>query len=400
MPLSDAACRNAKPREKPFKIFDGGGLHLLVNPNGSKLWRLATPLNGKGILMSFGRYPEVPLADARAQAFAAKEAIAKGIDPRRLGAGESRIVSRHDPLSFQALAIEWHALQCPGWVDAHAERVLSRFKRDVFPEIGERRIDSIEPPDVLEVIRKVEARGALDVSRRLRQQIGAVFRFAIAKGVATRDPSADITAALASRPRVRHHAKLKAAEIQDFYKRLIEYDGDRQTRLAIEFIMHTFVRTSELRFATLAEFDTKADHPVWRIPPERMKRPFEHVVPLTPQSLEIFEELKTLAGKSPLLLPGKTPEKPISANTMIFALYRMGYHSRLTMHGFRGTASTILNESGRFDPDWIERQLAHVEENKIRGAYNAAQWLTQRTDMMRWWSNYLSREKQLATMLS
>lgn len=349
--------------------------------------------------MSFGRYPEVSLVEARARSYSAKQAIAQGIDPRNIDKPIDTPVSRHDPLSFESLAREWHALQCPGWVEAHAERVMSRFKRDVFPEIGARRIDDLEPPDVLAVVRKAESRGALDIARRLRQQMSAVFRYAIAKGVANRDPARDVGDALVARPRVKHHASLKAGEIRDFYTRLLNYDGEVQTRLAIEFVMHTFVRTSELRFAPIAEFDPEAQQPVWRIPAQRMKRPFEHVVPLSRQALDIFKQLRAIAGESHLLLPGRHPGKPISANTMIFALYRMGYHSRLTMHGFRGTASTILNESGRFDPDWIERQLAHVEENKIRGAYNAAQWLTQRTEMMQWWSDYLDREKQLATML-
>lgn len=381
MPLSDATCRNTKPGEKQKKLSDGGGLYLLILPTGGKSWRLGYRFDGKQKAISFGQYPAVSLAEAREKRDEAKKLLAAGKDP----------AAREAPKpsdTFEAIARRWHDNEKDGWVKAHADRVLSRIERDVFPAIGAKPITSIEAPEILDLLRQVEARGAMDISKRLRQSIGAVFRFAIAEGKARHNPAADVGDALKPKPKVKHFASLKAGEIPDLIASINAYDGEAQTRLALLFTLHTFVRTSETRFAAWSEFeDLDGTAPLWRIPGARMKMGREHLVPLSPQVVGLLQELRAL-NDGPYLFPGAGGRGVMSQNTMIFALYRMGYHSRLTVHGFRSMASTVLNEA-HFSPDWIERQLAHVEENKIRGAYNAAEWLPGRREMMVWWSNYL-----------
>ena len=370
--LSDAACRNAKPTEKQRKLTDDKGLYLLVLPSGGKSWRYAYRFDGKQKALALGQYPAVSLVAARGKRDDARKLLDAGIDPSAEAKSDT----------FESFARRWHDTNKGQWVPAHAERVLSRIERDVFPTLGQRPITQIEAPDVLDVLRKVEERGALDISKRLRQSIGAVFRFAIAEGKAKTNPAADVGDALKPKPKVKHFAALKAADVPALVQAIRAYDGEAQTRLALLLTLHTFVRTNETRFARWSEFeDLDGDAPLWRIPKERMKMGREHLVPLTPQVVAILRELREV-NDGDMLFGG------MSQNTMIFALYRMGYHSRLTVHGFRRMASTILNEQG-FNRDWIERQLAHVDD-EVRGAYNAAEWLTGRREMMQWWSDYLS----------
>ena len=370
--LSDAACRNAKPSEKQRKLTDDKGLYLLVLPSGGKSWRYAYRFEGKQKALALGQYTAVSLVAARGKRDDARKLLDAGIDPSAEAKSDT----------FESFARRWHDTNKGQWVPAHAERVLSRIERDVFPTLGQRPITQIEAPDVLDVLRKVEERGALDISKRLRQSIGAVFRFAIAEGKAKTNPAADVGDALKPKPKVKHFAALKAADVPALVQAIRAYDGEAQTRLALLLTLHTFVRTNETRFARWSEFeDLDGDAPLWRIPKERMKMGREHLVPLTPQVVALLRELREV-NDGDMLFGG------MSQNTMIFALYRMGYHSRLTVHGFRRMASTILNEQG-FNRDWIERQLAHVDD-EVRGAYNAAEWLTGRREMMQWWSDYLS----------
>lgn len=382
MPLTDAACRGAKPDPtgKPRKMADGGGLLLFVSPSGGKLWRMRYRFGGKEKVLSFGAYPQVTLADARALRDKAKRALADGLDP---GANAKAALSAPAGDSFEAVAREWIKAQSVTWSPAHTARILSRFERDAFPAIGSIPIAELTAPQILEMLRRVEDR-APDVAGRIRMTTGAIMRYAIATGRASRDPAADLRGALKPTPRVKHMARIEAGELSGFLWKLHRYDGEPQTRYAIEFVMHTFVRTKELRFGAWREIDGD----VWRIPAARMKRQRDLIVPLTPQSLAILAKLKELAGDSEWIVPGRSG-KPMSENTMLYALYRLGYHGRATIHGFRGLASTVLNESGLWSADAIEKQLSHEPADKVRRAYNAAQLLPERRRMLEWWSEYI-----------
>ena len=241
------------------------------------------------------------------------------------------------------------------------------------------------------MIRAIEQRGAVELAKRLLQITGQIFRFAIATGRARRDPTQDLRGALRSPGPQKHRAALKAIDLPAFLRALESYEGDELTALGIKLVLHTFVRSAEARFATWSEFEgLEGPMPLWRIPAERMKARAEHLVPLTPQVVELLSQIRSSRRGSHLLFPSPARHGVISENTWIYAIYRLGYHSRVTVHGLRGTASTILNEHG-FNRDWIERQLAHTERNGVRAAYNAAEWLADRRSMMRWWSDYLEQ---------
>lgn len=386
MPLSETSCRNAKARERAYKLSDGEGLYLFVQPTGSKLWRLAYRFGGKQKTLAFGIYPYVSLADARGKRTDAKRALAAGRDP---GAKDGdRPVE-----TFEGVARRWFGQEAEAWAKSHSGRVWSRIERDALPAIGGKPVNAIRPPEVLALLRKVEDRGAVEVAKRLRQSISAIFKFAIAEGIAEFNPASDVGEALRPTPRVRHFATIRADELPELLEKIEGYAGGELTRLALLFALHTFVRTNELRFATWAEIeDLDGKEPLWRIPASRMKMRREHLVPLTPAAVRLLRAARRFE-EGPYVFPGMRG-KPMSENTMIYGLYRAGYHSRLTVHGFRRLASTTLNEAG-FPSDHIERQLAHVEENRIRGAYNAAEWLPGRREMMNWYSDFIERQWQV-----
>ena len=389
MPLSDVACRNAKPAASAVKLADAGGLYLYVAPTGGKLWRCDYRHNGKRRTASFGAYPHVGLSEARRRRDRLKEQLAHGIDPSVAAKEEKRAARGAVANSFEAVAREWYAAKRPGWTAGYADRLLSRLEADVFPAFGARPIAGIEPPEVLAAVRKVEGRGAVELAKRELQVSGQVFRFAVATGRAQRDPTRDLVGALKSPVRKQHHRALVREDLPGFLAALDSYDGEPRTRLALKLIVLTFVRTSELRAAEWKEFERlDGDEPMWRIPAARMKMRFEHLVPLAPQTVAVLQALRPLCGRSALLFPSPGKEGVMSNNTMLFALYRMGYHGRATVHGFRGVASTWLNEAG-FPSDWIERQLAHDERNEVRGAYNSAQYLPGRRQMMAAWADHL-----------
>ncbi|MEJ6008745.1 tyrosine-type recombinase/integrase [Novosphingobium aquae] len=405
MPLTETAAKNAKPREQAFKLSDGGGLFLLVQPNGSKLWRLKYRFDGKEKLLSFGAYPDVGVAAARDKRNAAKVQLSEGCDPMKNKAQASASGAE----TFRVIAERWHENRKSALNPAHAERVWSRLERDVLPFFGEKPIQEITPPDVLEMVRKIEARGALDISRRAKQGVGQVFQFAIACGLAGSDPTAHLRGALKPRPRVKHMSRIPLSEVPSLIEKLEGYEaeGERRsaiTRDAVMFALLTWVRTKELRFAVKPEFeDLDGNNPLWRIPAHRMKMGREHLVPLSFAAAAIAKRM-IQSSKHEFLFPGKTPEKPISENTMIYALYRLGYHTRQTVHGFRGLASTWANEQlvevgkpvswiRKYHEDWVELQLAHSESNEVRGAYNAAEYLAPRRHMMQDWADFLSGGK-------
>lgn len=398
MPLTDTAIRALKPDTKPFKRADGGGLNLQVNPNGSKLWRLAYRFEGRQKLLSGGRYPEVSLAQARSWRDEAKAALAKGLDP----SDERKREKRHAALAalndFETVAREWYDSRKPKWSERYARITLRRIEADIFLALGRIPISKIEPADILATIRRVEARGSVDMARRLNNHIGEIFKYAVALGVAQRDPSRDITAALKERPPVKHRAAMPRSELPTFFGKLEAEPLEPQTRIALLLTIYTLVRTNETRFAKWSEFENlEGKEPLWRIPPERMKMRSEHLVPLAPSVVSMLAELRALGFAGPHLFPG-TRLGVMSENTMLYALYRLGYHKKATVHGFRGTGSTILNETGKFEPDWIERQLAHDERDQIRAAYNSAQYLKQRRRMLEWWANYLDDDRAVGVM--
>jgi len=388
MPLTATACKNAKAKAKPYKLFDGGGLHLVVQPNGSRLWRMSYRWSGKPRTLSFGAYPTLELVEARAARDAAKRTLASGRDPSQVKREQALAAKIAATNTFEAVAREWYEHWKTGCVDAYTHRVMSRLEADVFPAIGRRPIADLNAPEILDMLRKIEARGVHETARRVKQYVSAIFRFGIITSRCERDPSADLKGALTARGEPERRKAMPRGELPAFLRALESYDGKAQTLLGLKLVVHTFLRTTEVRAGKWSEIsDMDSGSPLWRIPGERMKRRLDHVVPLSRQVVGILQELKALTGNSDRMFPSPGKDGVMSNNTMLFALYRMGYHGRATTHGFRAVASTLLNESNLFQPDWIELQLAHVERNKIRGAYNAAQHLPERRKMMQWWSD-------------
>ena len=388
MALTDTQVKQRKPKTKPFRLSDGGGLYLQVQPKGGKYWRLAYRYAEKQKTLAFGVYPHISLADARKKRDEAKKYLSKGIDPSNLMSKKVRKRSEieNQENSFEAIAREWHELQKGAWSESHAERVLASLSSEAFNDIGTIPIQDVTAPHVLAVLRKIEKRGALEIASRVLQRCSAIFRYAIQTGRVEHNPVTDLQGALRTK-KVEHRSALTQAELPIFLEKLNVYEGNTITQLALRLVILTFVRSGELRGATWSEFDL--ENAEWRIPAKRMKMRKEHIVPLSEQALKVLIELKPITGKHDLVFPSeRTWKKSMSENTMLYAMYRMGYHGRATVHGFRATASTILNESG-FKPDVIERQLAHIERNKVRAAYHRSEYLEERKTMMQWWADFI-----------
>ena len=389
--LSAVECKNASSNGAGIrKLHDGDGLYLWVYLDGRKYWRLRYWQAGKEKSLSLGVYPKVPLSDARKKRDDLRKQLESNLDP----SAERKATNLRKKLSaensFEAVALEWFDKQRHIWVPHHAENVKRRLDANIFPILGKRPLDQIEAPELLQAIRRIEDRGSYDLAHRVLQVCGQVFRYGIATGRCTRNLTADLRGALT--PHVKQHqAVVRPEELPDLLKAIAEYDeiGGKQTRLALQLLAQTFVRTNELIGAEWTEFDL--DQALWSIPAGRMKMKTEHLVPLSSQSLTILSELRSLAGSSRFVFPGRNSNKPISNNTMLFALYRLGCKGRMTGHGFRAVASTILNETGNFKPDVIERQLAHCERNEVSGGYNRAEYLPARKRMMQYWGDYLDK---------
>lgn len=388
MPLSEVKARNAKPKSKPYKIADGEGLFLLVTPAGGKYWRLKYFFEGKEKLLALGVYPEVGLADARERRRDARKLLSAGKDPAQEKKESKQQTRQNSANCFESVAREWFENQKPGWTERYYRTTVWRLEMYVLPRIGHRPIAEITALEVLEMLRELEAKGILDTTRKMKQITGRVFMYAVATGRAERNPVPDLQGALKT-PVVKHRSYLTEAELPDYLKKLEAYDGSVQTKTALQLLLLTFVRTTELRAARWAEIDW--DKAEWRIPADRMKMREAHIVPLAKQVIIALRKQQELSGNREHVFPNEhNPSKFMSENTMLYALYRMGYHSRATGHGFRSTASTILNEHG-FRPDVIERQLAHGERNKVRAAYNHAQYLRERREMMQWWADFIDQ---------
>lgn len=388
MALTDTAVRNAKPSEKPRKLTDGKGLFLLVHPNGGKYWRLKYRIDGKEKLLALGVYPDVSLAAAREGRDQARKLLANDIDPGAFRQAQKRATKAATEDSFEAVAREWYTKHSPNWSESHGSRIIRRLERDVFPWLGSRPIAAITAPELLDVLRRIEDRGALETAHRAHQNCGQVFRYAIATGRAERDPAADLRGALPP-AKVRHHPSLTDSKaIAELLRAIDGYQGAFVTKCALRLAPLVFVRPGELRRAEWAEIDLDAAE--WRIPAEKMKMRAPHIVPLSTQAVAILRELEPLTGAGRYLFPSvRTSERPMSENTINAALRRLGYDKdSMTGHGFRSMASTLLNEQG-WNRDAIERQLAHAERDSVRAAYNYAEHLPERRSMMQHWADYL-----------
>lgn len=384
--LSATKIKNAKGKDKPYKLADGGGLYLLVKPDNSKYWRLKYRLHGKEKNLALGVSPGVSLSEVRKEAGKAKEQIRAGVDPVLI---RKREKANKTGNTFRVVAKEWHDKQKGRWSEDHAARVWDSLTTDVFPSIGDIPIQDIKTLDCLAVVRAVEGRGALDTAGRVKQRMSSVFRYAVQTARTEINPADQLQGIIATR-KVTHRASLKAEELPDFLCKLEDYQGYVLTKLALKLLMFTFVRPGELRLARWDEFDIEARQ--WRIPAERMKMKEAHIVPLSNQALAVLEELRPITGHYDLVFPGvRNVRTPMSENTLTYAIRkRLGFDA--TAHGFRSTASTILNETG-FRHDVIERQLAHAERNKVRAAYHHSQYLEERTQMMQWWADYLGTQR-------
>lgn len=386
MALTNLQVKNAKTQDKPYSLTDGGGLQLLIPLRGPKTWRFAYRFEGRQKTMTIGKYPDVSLTDARTARDVAKGHLANGVDPADVNK-EKKAASKPKATgpTFKDVAIEFHDIWKSGKNKAHIERVWGRLERDAFPEIGDKPLTAIQPMDIVAMIRKVEERGAIDVSRRLKQKCGEVFGYGIAMGYTTNDPTSHVNKALRPKPKVEHMPRVALKDIPKLLHAIDGYRVSDITRLGMQFTLLTATRTGEVRGATWSEIEGD----LWRIPGSRMKMGREHLVPLSRQTQALLKEIKK-HGRGDYLFPGPRRSQ-INSNFMINGLYDLGFRGVQSIHGFRSLFSTYLNETGKFQRDWVEIQLAHSDSDEIRSAYNSAEYLPQRVEMMQFWADELDR---------
>ncbi len=386
MKLNARQVETVKPKEKSYKLTDGGGLYLEVSASGAKYWRMKYRYGGKEKRIAFGVYPHVSLADARQKREAAKKLLASGTDPGETKKAEKLAQKIAMENSFELMAREWHKNKADRWSLRYREEIIDTFEKDIFPFIGRRPIADIKPMELLETLKRMEKRGALEKMRKVRQRCGEVFRYAIITGRAEYNPAPDLASAL-STPKKQHYPFLSAEEMPYFIRDLEGYTGSIITKNAAKILMLTGVRTKEMRFATWQEIDLESG--LWEIPAERMKMRRPHIVPLSTHVIALFKQLLPITGHYPYIFIGRNDrKKPISKETVNQVIELLGYKGRATGHGFRHTMSTILHEQG-YDSAWIELQLAHVDKNSIRGTYNHAQYLEKRRDMLQWYADQI-----------
>lgn len=402
MALTDVAVRNAKPGDKPYKLTDGAGMFLLVTPAGGKLWRLKYRVDGREKLLAIGAYPETSLSDARKRREDARGMIAQGKDPSREKQRDKVRSRARATDTFTALANEYCAKRRrdgeKGWSPATATR--SEYLLSLLnSSIGRLAIADIEPADVLAAVRKIEAKGNLESARRTLQLASMVFRYAVATARLRSDPTRDLRGALTA-PTVTHYGAITDAKgVGELLRAIDGYEGQGLTKLALQFAPHVFVRPGELRHAEWEEFDLDAG--VWNIPAGKMKMGKAHHVPLSKQAVAILKQLHAATGPTGYAFPSiRTRTRPMSENTLNAALRRLGYASNeMTAHGFRAMASTLLNESGKWNPDAIERALAHADSDKVRAAYHRGAHWKERVEMAQWWSDYLDQLRKGADVV-
>ncbi len=391
MPLTDTAIRNAKPQNKQYKLTDERGMYLLVNKAG-KYFRFDYRFAGKRKTLALGVYPDVKLVEAREKRDEARKKIANGVDPSQVRKVQKSILVEQSENSFEAIAREWHGKYSSGWAASHAKKIIRRFELHIFPFLGSRPISDITPPELLAVLRRVESQGILETAHRAQQNCGQVFRYAIATGRAERDPSSDLRGALTPAKHQRMATITEPKKIGELLRAIDGYEGTPVSQCALRLAPLVFVRPGELRHAEWEEIDFNIAE--WRIPAEKMKMKDPHIVPLSIQAVKILKYIEPITAQGRYVFPGvNTKSRPMSENTVLAALRRMGYtKEEMSGHGFRAMASTVLHEKG-WPSDIIERQLAHAERNSIKAAYNHAQHLPERRKMMQAWADYLDTLK-------
>ena len=399
MKLTDAFLRGIKATDKAQKYPDGGGLYLYVSPTGGKLWRMDYRFEGKRKTLSLGAYPYISLKEARTRSEEARTQTAHGVDPSAHKKAAKAAIRAETENTFEVVAREWFGKYKDAWVAHHGSKIIARLENDIFPLIGGKEISSVTAPELLTALRRIEGRGAVESAHRCLQDIGRIFRYAIATGRAERDAAADLRGAL-SPAKPTNLASIKEPKVVGALLRDIDaYSGNLIVRAALRMAPYVFVRPGELRRAEWSEFNFETRE--WRIPSSRMKMREPHIVPLARQVLAILEDLSQYTGHGRYLFPSmRAASRPISDVCLLAALRRMGYdRETMTVHGFRSMASTLLNEQG-YNRDWIERQLAHAERNSIRAAYNYAEYLPERRRMMQEWADYLDRLREGRVLFS
>jgi len=390
MPLTGTAVRNVKPRAKPAKLSDERGLFLFVTPGGGKWWRFRYRFDGKEKLLSLGTYPDVPLASARAKRDEVRKLLAEGTDPSEQRKAKKATRVGLAANTFEVIGRQWYAKVAPTLEETTKTKIIRRLEVDAFPVIGNRPIASVAAADLIRVIERIEKRGSVDVARRVHNYIGRVFRYAVGRGLATRDPSRDIELKdILPSSDVQHHASVTdPKEVGGLLRAIEGFNGAAATRCALRLAALTFVRPGELRHAEWKEFDF--DKAEWRIPAIKMKMKEQHIVPLSAQALAVLREIQPVTEHGRYVFPSERGgARPMSENTVNGALRRLGYaKNEMTGHGFRSMASTLLHELG-LPHAVIERQLAHGERNKVSAAYNFAEHLPERRKMMQQWADYL-----------
>lgn len=389
MPLTDTALKTAKPQEKPYRLSDSGGLYIEVAPSGGKWWRLKYRFEGKEKRLSLGTYPEVSLKDARERRDEARKLVAAGVDPSVHRQATKAAKEAENANTFEVVAREWFGKQSATWASSHADKVLARLENDLFPYLGKRPVAAITAPELLAVLRKIEAREAIDTSHRARQNCSQIFRYAIATGRAVRDPAADLKGALAPTKQSHFASMTDPKAIGGLLRAIDGYQGEPVTKGALRLAPLVFVRPGELRHAEWSEIDL--DKAEWNIPAEKMKMREPHLVPLSAQAIAVLRDLQPLTGDGRYVFPSpRTSKKPISDNAILAALRRMGFaKEEMSGHGFRAMARTLLDEVLQVRPDYIEHQLAHAVRDPNGRAYNRTAHLAERRKMMQLWADYL-----------
>ena len=397
IPLSDMKVQKAKSKDKSITLFDGGGLFLMVTPSGGKLWRFKYRFNRKEKKLAFGTYPEISLLDARKRRDEARSQIAHGIDPSVVRKAQKQ-ANTEATETFEIIAREWFQKFLNTWKESHSKRIIGRLERDVFPFIGQTPISEIKAPELLAVLRRIEARGTFELAHRIRTICGQVFRYAVATGRAERDPATDLRGALTPVQTINRAAITDPKKVGELLRAIDVYEGSFVVQCALKLAPLVFVRPGELRHAEWSEIDF--ENAEWNITATKMKMKEPHLVPLSKQAIEILTKLKELTGSGRYVFPGRTSERPMSDNAILVALRNMGYaKDEMSGHGFRAMARTILDEVLQVRPDFIEHQLAHAVRDPNGRAYNRTAHLVERKKMMQIWADYLDGLKAGAKVI-